>query len=595
MQESGGLPLLQFALSELWDVRDERSGVIPDSALRAIGGVSGSLARHADRIYANLSASKQSAVRRMMSKLVTVQGTRARRFAEELLTDSPNDQDALDALVNGRLVIAREDETARPSFEIAHEALIEGWGLLRSWLSEDGERRALLQRLSSAAADWERLGRDRSALWPDRQLKEGLTMGLLQTNLPALESEYLVASQRAARRRQVLQIGAVVGAVSLLLAARQISRWEADQSFLKIWSEAQASHTYAQQIDQEGKKHRAAAFAQFLAKHSDQGETIWAQYMQIKPKAIEAFSKAENKCFAAFDQSHDRKDVLALCQQIRTEREKIEGRDLAGMNVPVPFEAPNTKLGSYKPPTGFVHIPSGRSYYGIGEEIVTRAGLQASPQMLVQTNEYLIGITEVTFEEYIEYLDSLSPSEQQERLPRLMRSDRNLVLDHDPAGKWRLTIQPESEETYRVSTGEYLVNTHRNRRQKQNWLRFPVVGISYDNAVAYSAWLAKSRIPGARLCTEHEWERAARGNDARLYPSGDRLSPDDANFRRTYGGDPLAFGPDEVHAHPSSDSPFGVADLAGNVRGGYPPRSRMKAVTESLSYRGGSWSDADRN
>src|SRR5262249_15127434 len=85
-------------------------------------------------------------------------------------------------------------------------------------------------------------------------------------------------------------------------------------------------------------------------------------------------------------------------------------------------------------------------------------------------------------------------------------------------------------------------------------------------AVAYVQWLSSSgRVPGARLCTEYEWERAARGADDRDYPHGDVLDPEDANFTDTYDKDPLAAGPDEVGSHPATRSVFGVDDMGGNA------------------------------
>src|SRR6202022_2636026 len=104
----------------------------------------------------------------------------------------------------------------------------------------------------------------------------------------------------------------------------------------------------------------------------------------------------------------------------------------------------------------------------------------------------------------------------------------------------------------------------RNRRAEQDWLRFPVAAISLEDAQAYLGWLDRSgRLPGARLCDEYEWERAARGADDRRFAHGDTLSPEDANFDETY--DRKGFGPDEVGTHPASTSPFGVRDLVGNV------------------------------
>ena len=98
----------------------------------------------------------------------------------------------------------------------------------------------------------------------------------------------------------------------------------------------------------------------------------------------------------------------------------------------------------------------------------------------------------------------------------------------------------------------------RDRNQKVDWMRLPVSGISADDAVAYAAWLATTgRVRGARLCSEVEWERAARGADDRLYPHGYHLAPADANHFATYGA---GAGPDQVGSYPVSRSPFGIDD-----------------------------------
>ena len=115
----------------------------------------------------------------------------------------------------------------------------------------------------------------------------------------------------------------------------------------------------------------------------------------------------------------------------------------------------------------------------------------------------------------------------------------------------------------------------RAHRVVQDWSRLPVTGITALEAQRYAIWLAASgRVPGARLCTEQEWERAARGPDGRSTPTGRPLEADDANLDVTY--DRAFMGLDEVGAHPASISPYGLDDTAGNAfewtvtdRGGY--------------------------
>src|SRR5262249_25267947 len=141
----------------------------------------------------------------------------------------------------------------------------------------------------------------------------------------------------------------------------------------------------------------------------------------------------------------------------------------------------------------------------------------------------------------------------------------SLTLDQLPDGRFRLTLQP-SNTRYQAVEGEMIHYLGRKQRADVDWLRLPIAGVSFNEAREYAAWMASTgRVPGARLCTEHEWERAARGADGRVFPHGDHLAPDDADFDATYGRVPEAFGPDEVGAHPASRSPFGVDDMVGNL------------------------------
>lgn len=213
-------------------------------------------------------------------------------------------------------------------------------------------------------------------------------------------------------------------------------------------------------------------------------------------------------------------------------------------------------------PADLSYVAPGRGFVG-SDAPGLRAVTEAMPLHEVDTAGYLIARTETTVADWIAYLDALPADERDRRRPRARHFGAAVELVPGPDG-WAYQVEHAAGWRAVARAGQPLVHLGRSRRAAQDWRRFPVTGIALDDAVAYAAWLDRTgRVPGARLCTELELERAARGADERRFPRGATLEPDDANLLETYRT--VGLGLDEVGSHPGSRSPFGVDDLIGNA------------------------------
>ena len=165
----GALPLLQYALTELFDRRG--GGPLTLETYRGIGGVSGALARRAEELYGRLDQPGKDATRQLFLRLFTLpeggdEITR-RRVSRAELGSLEVDLTAMDRVIDAfgarrLLSFAHDPATRVPTVEVAHEALFGEWSRLRGWIEAGREDVRMHRRLEVAAIEWEEAGRDPS-------------------------------------------------------------------------------------------------------------------------------------------------------------------------------------------------------------------------------------------------------------------------------------------------------------------------------------------------------------------------------------------------------------------------------------------------
>ncbi len=225
-EEEGGLPLLEFALTELWQHQQQRT--LTHVAYEKIGEIKGALSRHADRAYQRLTPAEQEQARRIFVQLVNpgagTEDTRRLASRSELETD----WSLVARLADERLVVTNQAEKTHDTVEVVHEALIRHWGQLRLWMAEDRTFRAWQERLRFALKQWQ-VNREADALLRGTTLAEAEGwLAERRADLSQPEQAFINASlqqrHKQERRQRLLLSGAVVAALVMAILAG-LSGW----------------------------------------------------------------------------------------------------------------------------------------------------------------------------------------------------------------------------------------------------------------------------------------------------------------------------------------------------------------------------------
>jgi energy-coupling factor transporter ATP-binding protein EcfA2 len=160
----GSLPLLQYTLTELWKERTNRLTV---STYARLGGVKGTLQKRANEVYESLLPQEQQVAKRIFLELTQLgegtEDTRRQVFKRDLVSSQQSEalvEPVLQKLADAKLVVTSELQEKGGSagrvavVDIAHEALIRHWPLLRQWVNENRDALRKKRTIEEAAQEW---------------------------------------------------------------------------------------------------------------------------------------------------------------------------------------------------------------------------------------------------------------------------------------------------------------------------------------------------------------------------------------------------------------------------------------------------------
>ena len=244
-EEPGNLPLVEFALTLLWNRLDQ--GWITHAAYEEIGRVSGSLTSYAEEVFANLDKNQKMGAHRIFVQPGDgLEDTRRIANIDEL---GQGNWDLVQHLADKRLVITGSDEEGNKTVEIVHEALINNWKRMSGWMTDDRDFRSWQERTRAAIQEWETNNRDQGGLLRGKPLVQAeIWLDERGEELGKTEKEFIQASldlreqKQAESVRRRRQIFAGLGVALLITISLAVFSYIQRNNSLTSYSVSLAAH-----------------------------------------------------------------------------------------------------------------------------------------------------------------------------------------------------------------------------------------------------------------------------------------------------------------------------------------------------------------